>query len=133
MTYALDTNTVIHLIVGTDSVYTRFDEGLSQSDVFVIPPYVDFEVRRGLLYSNATAKERTYHNICVSCDIGEMNRGIWLRAAGLYSDLRRKSFTVGDADILIAAFCLEHGYTLVTNNTKDFINIDGLVLVDWLA
>ena len=62
-----------------------------------------------------------------------MNRNIWRRAANLYSDLRHKGFTVGDADILIAAFCLENGYTLVTNNTKDFVHIDELMLVDWLT
>ena len=133
MTYALDTNTVIHLIKGTASVFTRYDENLLHGISFVIPPYVDFEICRGLLYANAKAKERTYQSICKSCNIGEMSRDAWRCAANLYSDLRHKGFTVSDADILIAAFCLENGYALVTNNIKDFANIDGLMLIDWLA
>ena len=63
--------------------------------------------------------------------VGDMTSGMWVRAANIYADLRRKSFTVGDADILIAAFCLVNGYILVTNNTKDFENVDGLQLVNW--
>jgi hypothetical protein len=31
-------------------------------------------------------------------------------------------------DILIAAYCKTHGYTLATNNTRHFENIPGLVL-----
>jgi tRNA(fMet)-specific endonuclease VapC len=133
MTYALDTNIIIHLLKDTVAVISQYDNCLSQGIPIVIPPYVDFEILRGLRYANATAKERVYQQLCGSCKIGEMQRGTWVRAADLYVDLRRNGFTVGDADIIIAAFCIENGYTLVTNNTKDFMNIDGLLLVDWLS
>ena len=132
MTLALDANMVVHLIKRTESVKTRYKEMLLQGITMVIPPYVDYEICRGLYYANATAKLSSYQNICKICSIGEMNRNIWRCAANLYSDLRCRGFTVSDADILIAAFCLENGYTLITNNTKDFINIDGPMLVDWL-
>jgi len=49
----------------------------------------------------------------------------------VYKELYHKGFTVGELDILIAAFCLIHDLTLVTNNTKDFENINGLIIVDW--
>jgi tRNA(fMet)-specific endonuclease VapC len=133
MTYALDTNIVIHLLQDTAAVIAHYDENLAHGIPIVIPPYVDFEIRRGLRYANATAKERIYQRLCDSCEIGEMQRETWTRAANLYVDLRRSGFTVGDADILIAAFCLENDYILVTNNTKDFMNVDGLRLVDWLS
>jgi len=35
------------------------------------------------------------------------------------------------ADIIIAACCMENGYTLVTHNTKHFIDISGLLMDDW--
>ena len=53
------------------------------------------------------------------------------KAAAVYASLRLAGFTVGDADILIAAFCIVNGCTLVTNNTKDFINIPEVHLADW--
>jgi predicted nucleic acid-binding protein len=36
-------------------------------------------------------------------------------------------------DLLIAATALVHNLTLVTHNTKDFANIPGLQMADWLA
>ena len=36
-----------------------------------------------------------------------------------------------DRDKMIAAHARSLGYVLVTNNTKDFTGIDGLVLDDW--
>jgi tRNA(fMet)-specific endonuclease VapC len=36
-------------------------------------------------------------------------------------------------DLLIAATALVHNLTLVTHNTKDFANIPGLQIADWLT
>jgi tRNA(fMet)-specific endonuclease VapC len=58
-------------------------------------------------------------------------------AAEHYSRIRleseRKGHTVGDMDLLIAATALAHKAILVTHNTKDFEDIEGLQLEDWLA
>jgi tRNA(fMet)-specific endonuclease VapC len=132
ITYALDTNTVIHLLRNTASVISHFNVNLEHGIPIVIPSYVDYEIRRGLRYSNAIAKERMYGILCKSCEFGEMSRGVWFNAVDIYVNLRQKGFTVGDADILIAAFCIENQYTLVTNNTKDFENIEDIELVDWV-
>ncbi|MCL1849031.1 MAG: hypothetical protein FWF83_05105 [Clostridiales bacterium] len=61
-----------------------------------------------------------------------MTAEVWETAASIYADLRRNHFAVGDADILIAAFCIENAYTLVTGNTRDFKNINGLQTEDWV-
>ena len=65
------------------------------------------------------------------CEIVDMGESIWEIAKQIYIELYRKGFTVGEIDILISAFCLKHDYTLVTANTKDFANINGLRLVNW--
>lgn len=36
-------------------------------------------------------------------------------------------------DLLIGATALVHNLTLVTHNVKDFVNVPGLHVVDWLA
>jgi len=131
MTYALDANIIIHLLRDTPLVVSQYDKMMVQGTSIIIPPYVDFEIRRGLRYANATAKERIYQKLCDSCEIGEMRRETWIYAANLYSDLRHDKFTVGDADLLIAAFCLIDEYILVTNNTRDFEKFKSLQLVDW--
>jgi len=61
-----------------------------------------------------------------------MTANAWEHAARIYADLYAKHFTVKDADILIAAFCMVNRYTLITANTKDFVNIDDLQCVNWV-
>ena len=132
MTYALDTNTIIHLLKHTPSVLTWRDSELANGAKLIIPPYVNYELKRGFRYVKATAKERSYKILCSRYPVGEMRYETWDLAATIYSDLRLAKYTIGDADILIAAFCIVDGYTLVTNNTKDFQNISNLQLVDWV-
>jgi predicted nucleic acid-binding protein len=62
----------------------------------------------------------------------DMPPSAWQQAAKIYCDLYNQRFTVKDSDILIAAFAMANGYTLVTNNTSDFENMTGLLLVDWM-
>ena len=132
MTYALDTNIIIHLLNHTPAVLARRDMAVERGIQFVIPPYVNFEIRRGFRYVSAPAKERSYKRICTRYPVGEMNAESWELAAGLYADMRRDGRTVDDADLLIAAFCIIGGYTLVTNNTKHFDDIDRLQLENWV-
>jgi tRNA(fMet)-specific endonuclease VapC len=48
------------------------------------------------------------------------------------ADLRRRGLEVKTIDLMIAATALAHDLTLVTHNTKDFQNVQGLRLEDWL-
>ena len=46
-------------------------------------------------------------------------------------NLKTKGELIGANDMLIAAHAKSLGYTLVTNNTKEFEKIDGLSLDNW--
>lgn len=50
----------------------------------------------------------------------------WASIRGL---LRRRGFTVGDNDLIIAATALHFGLTLVTRNTRDYERVPGLDLL----
>ena len=132
MTYAFDANMIIHLLRGTPTVRAKRDEALGQGADIIIPPFVNYEMLRGFLCNAAPSKEKTYHLLCARYSVGEMNVDIWKQGAKIYADLWQKRLTVADSDILIAAFCVVNGYTLVTDNTKDFENIDGLQLINWV-
>ena len=132
MDYALDTNIIIHLMRGTQSVKENRENAHNAGSQFIIPPFVNYEVRRGLFVKPVPRHEQAYNIIFENCTLGEMTVDTWICAAKIYSELYTKHFTVKDADILIAAFCLVEGYTLVTDNTKDFENINGLQLVNWV-
>lgn len=47
------------------------------------------------------------------------------------ADLQRKGTPIGTMDMLIAAHAKSLDLTLVTNNTREFIRIDGLKLDNW--
>ena len=99
---------------------------------FFIPPFVQYEIDRGLLIKSNPKNDRAYTRLLENCNLAEMPIGAWKKAAEIYVDLYTKRFTVKDSDILIAAFCIINGYTLITNNTKDFENMNELNIVDWV-
>ena len=132
MTYALDTNTLIAMLVGDKNVEGNWETATASDGRFRIPPVVDYEIQRGLLYAPSPKKEKIYFSLRQHYGVGIMTPEMWVKSSHIYVDLRKKGFTVGDNDIYIAAFCLLNGYTLVTRNTKDFENIAGLQQVNWI-
>jgi len=48
------------------------------------------------------------------------------------SSLEAKGTVIGSLDMLIAAHAKSMNITLVTNNTKEFIRVDGLKLENWI-
>jgi predicted nucleic acid-binding protein len=92
-----------------------------------------YEIKRGLMAVNATAKEREFDKLCHDFEIGGMSTQAWLEAARFYAVNKQKGRVIDDADLFIAAFCTVNGYTLVTNNTKHFESVDGLQIVNWVG
>ena len=136
MVYALDTNVIIHYLRKAPNVYRNFNDAVMRGDDLVIPKVVNYEIMRGFRIANAPKKEATYNTLTEAegcCDVAEMDAFSWARAEQVYADLYRKGMTVGEMDILIAAFCLENDCTLITNNVRHFEVIDGLQIEDWAA
>ncbi|GHU41989.1 twitching motility protein PilT [Clostridia bacterium] len=127
MTYALDTNTLSFLLRTNATVFEHFEN----AQRCVIPPVAYYEIKRGLLAVNATAKLKLFYKLCEICEIGEMSARAWDIAAEIYVERRKIGKTVEDADIFIAAFCLANGYSLVTGNTRHFEEMEGLAIEDW--
>ena len=48
-------------------------------------------------------------------------------------DLLRNGLSVPTTDLMIASVALTQNLTLVTHNTRDYQNVPGLRLADWLA
>jgi len=132
--FALDANVIIHYLRENENVTKNFDNAVVEGSKLLIPRAVDYEIRRGLELLNATKKTAIYNDmvgINGQCLVTDMGEDIWTIAKDIYVKLHRQSLTVGEIDILIAAFCLRHGFTLVTANTKDFVNIPEIQLENW--
>ena len=133
MKYALDTNTIIHMLKNTSAVLERFNAAVEQGAEIVIPPIVHYEMRRGFLCASAPKKETAYMTLIKKFSVGEMTDEVLECGAGIYADLYKSGFTVDGADLLTAAYCVTGGYTVVTNNVKHFKVIKNLSIEDWTA
>jgi len=131
MTFALDSNIISYLLKDNATVYAWLDKALDEGNCCIIPPVAYYELRRGLLFSGATKKADDFETLCRELGVGRMSTRIWDEAARIYSNQRKIGQMIEDADIFIAAFCVINGYILVTNNTRHFVGIEGLALVDW--
>jgi len=50
----------------------------------------------------------------------------------LRAELEKKGERLGEADLMIAAIALHHGFTLVSGNTRHLSRVPGLKLANWL-
>jgi len=112
------------------NVRQNFRNAVMENHDIIIPQVVDYEMRRGFPIVATPRKEANYKSLLQDCAIAEMDAQSWEHAAQVYESLYNKRFTVGKLDMLVGAFCLVHDCILVTNNTDDFKNMDGLKIVD---
>jgi tRNA(fMet)-specific endonuclease VapC len=137
MIYALDTNIISFLLrrEKNQDVARRFeDEIVRRGNYYVIPPLSHYETYWYLLRKKAIAQTRIFNELYADSltKIG-MKEAEFIKAAEIRANLEERGLPIGskDADIFIAAHCIVNGYTLVTDNTKDFERIDGLDIVNW--
>ncbi len=48
-----------------------------------------------------------------------------------FARLNKQRVRIGNQDLRIAATVLSYGFTLVTSNRRDFIQVPNLKIVDW--
>ena len=132
ITYALDTNIVTYYLKGRQTIIDRVADETDNENRIIIPPIVFYEIKRWLLTINSSKKLALFETMCSLSGIGVIDRDILEAAAVIYSDLEKRGIAIGDNDLLIAAYCIHHDCTLVTNNEKHFKYIPHLKTVNWL-
>jgi tRNA(fMet)-specific endonuclease VapC len=136
VTYALDTNTISFFLWGEGNVDNNFrKEIIEAGNSYAIPFIVAYEIKRWLLdrptkQLRAFGKQFDYLFNSVE-NTAKMPSAVWGKAADIYIMLKQKGMLIGDADILIAAYCIVNDYKLVTDNTDDFKRINGLNFTNW--
>jgi predicted nucleic acid-binding protein len=132
MTYALDTNIVSYILRKQANVINKLEGEIDKGNKVVIPPIVYYEVRRGLLASNAIAKTIVFEALFADLSIDVIDKNTLDGAAAEYARLRKAGQTIQDADLFIAEYCVLNGFTLVTNNIKHFEIVRNLKYVNWV-
>ena len=134
--YALDANTISYLLRAEGNVSANFQkEILEANNPYVVPYIVVYEVKRWL-YDKPTKQMQLFSkkfDLFFSAveEDAEMGSDVWNTASQIYINLKHRGQLIGDADILIAAYCMVNDCTLVTRNERDFKRLSDLQLVNW--
>jgi predicted nucleic acid-binding protein len=132
MIYSLDNNIISFYLNDKHDMRRIIDNAIPADRKFIVPPISLYETRRGLLYNNAGRKMHEFNEKFIPLADDVMQKQDWELAAMIYVYLVHKGFNPEDDDIFQAAYCINRGYTLVTDNTSHFENIPGLLYEDWV-
>jgi predicted nucleic acid-binding protein len=132
--YLLDTNIISYLVRGKNNIQDKvanipFDELAISSITF-----------SELLYGSSIIKDKvqsnllitTYLNIAQELELLDFDYNSAIIFSDIKSDLKKLGKLVADTDIQIASIAINNNLILITNNTKDFINMKNLKLDNWI-
>lgn len=128
--YFLDTNTCIDFLRNrSESVHNHFL--LIPLKEIKIPVVVKAELLLGAYKSNRAETLEKTAQFLELFDVIPFSDEMSYTYATIRRDMESRGNKIGANDLFIAAAALHKGAVLVTHNTKEFIRIDGLQLVDW--
>jgi tRNA(fMet)-specific endonuclease VapC len=130
--FMMDTDTCIYLKNRRPpSIAKRFDT-LKRGEV-VISLITFGELYSGALKSNESqAALKNINQLINRLPVLPMPIEIAQTYASIRSSLELKGQVIGANDLWIAAHAVFLGLTLITNNTKEFSRVDGLMIENWV-
>ena len=129
--YMLDTNAIIMAVrhpdwTITDKVKQHLGNDLCISSV----TYGELEY--GIRKSQYPDKNRVaITQILLGIRILDFDASAAQHFGDIFADLENRKMRIGDRDMMIAGHARSLGYTLVTNNTREFSRVTGLQFEDW--
>ena len=132
MSYLLDTNILSAHLRRPSGLQHRFVQhaGRLYTSSIALAELYDWVLRRAdPAAAEAAVDKMLLHEVAAI----DFDNDCAKESGRLRVELRRQGINVAALDLMIAAVALVHDLTLVTNNTKDFQNIPGLRLEDWLS
>ena len=131
--YMLDTNILIFCMRHPDSICaSKVASHLGRDVCISVVTYAELEF--GIHNSIRPEQSRAAVNqILAGIMILDFDRRAAVHYGSILADLKQKHKDKQnqDRDKMIAAHARSRGYTLVTDNAKDFIDIEGLLLENW--
>lgn len=129
MKFLIDTNICIHILRG-DYCLNEKIKSANHNNCF-ISEITYLELRYGAVRSNKEVKNLQrikyfFGGLNVISISNSLNEFCTQKAR-----LRKQGNLIPDFDLLIGATAIHENLTQVTQNTKDFIRLDGIKLEDW--
>lgn len=132
MTYLLDTNIVTAILKRNERIILKLQEVRLHQQKLFISCLTYYEIKRGLLATNATRKMSVFNDFCRTVSILLLDSlEIIERASEIHADLKQKGRLIQDVDILIAATAIARHLILVSDDS-DLLRVDSLTVENWL-
>lgn len=132
MLYYLDTNIISYILRNNIKIIDHVKREISEGSIFRIPAISYYEISRGLHVIRSTERLNLFRNICEDFGLADITRKTLDIASEIYAALRSKGELIEDADIIIAASCIENNAVLITNNETHFQRIKDLKFENWI-
>ena len=131
MKYMLDTNICIFAIKHKTDVVIKKILSLEPEEL-CISAITYAELTHGVEKSMAVGRNRVALSLFLSpITILEFDGHAAEEYGRIRTVLEKKGTPIGPMDMLIASHAKAEGLTLVTNNTREFSRVEGLVVEDW--
>lgn len=131
MMYMLDTNAIIMAVRHPDwPICQKVKAHLGKDLCISVITYGELEY--GIRKSAAPERNRTaITQILLGIRVLDFNTAAAAHFGDIFAELEARGQRIGDRDMMIAAHARSLGYTLVTNNMREFSRVTGLKAVDW--
>ncbi len=132
MKYALDTNIITYYLKGDEKILGKVDKE-AENDNIIIPPFAYFEIKKWLMAINSKTKLQAFEKLFEKFGIDAIEKETLDLSLSIYIKLRKNGITIDDGDLLIAAYCIQNNYILVSNNQKHYEKIENIQVVNWMS
>ena len=129
----LDTNIISYLIKNRDfKLIDKFDE-MSKEHVIAVSSITVAELFYGVKKKNSHKLEVAVIELIYPLDKLAFDDNAALAYGDIRVQLEASGSVIGAHDMFIAAHAKSVDAVLVTNNTREFQRVDGLMLEDWVS
>lgn len=129
--YMLDTNAIVMAIRHPDwPITARIKDHIGKD--LCISSITYGELVYGIQMSSDPERNRIAAiQVLLGIQILDFDSAAAEKFGEIFADLEKRGQRIGDRDMLIAAHAKSLGYTLVTNNVREFSRVSELVIEDW--
>ncbi len=130
MAYLIDTDIIIYSLKGNEAVNDWLRRNQS------VPKFLSIITYGELMYGARKSQQpeknvATVHRVADLFPLLDINKGIMDIFGELKAKLEKEGARIEDMDLLIASTALYMNLSLVTNNSRHFEFIPGLLLENW--
>lgn len=130
MKYLIDTDIASNFAKNTStSLKLKMLENVND---WAISSITYHELWRGLMQTSSEKVEEIVTSFLSNVRVIDFDEGDARESGRIHAELIKSGKQIGDSDTLIAGQAIANQLTLVTNNTKHFLRVNGLQVENWM-